>query len=183
MEINKKLLYNEVSPKLDNKPYKPGDWQKIPEIIHSDQEIKGFFGDFRFLSNFSEAIIYLDGVEYPSVELAYQAAKWQKSNRDFFTICNNEDAIIYNRNNQPDGYSPEEWETVKLEVMRFLLEQKFNNEQNPDNYEKIIKTGNKYLEETNWWNDTFWGKNLEGEGDNHLGSILMDIRNQQKDDC
>ena len=64
--------------------------------------------------------------------------------------------------------------------MRFLLEQKFNPNQNPDNYEKLIATEDKYLEETNWWGDTFWGKNLKGEGDNNLGKLLMTIRDSYR---
>lgn len=37
--------------------------------------ITGFFGRYRFLSNFHEQTVVLDGVEYPTNEHAFQAAK------------------------------------------------------------------------------------------------------------
>ncbi len=169
-------LYNEITPFSSGEPYQKDDWRKIPEIVHSDTEIKGFFGEFRFLSNFGKATVNLDGLTYPSTERAYQAAKWEADDREVFLTLTNEEAIKYNRQNNPNKWTPEEWDANKLDVMRFLLEQKFDPELNPENYQKLMDTGDKYLEETNWWNDTFWGKNLQGEGANHLGRLLMEIR-------
>jgi len=40
--------------------------------------ISEFKGDYRFLSNFYAASVYLDGILYPSVEHAFQAAKTEK---------------------------------------------------------------------------------------------------------
>lgn len=37
--------------------------------------IAQFQGEYRFLSNFAPCTVTYDGVEYPSVEHAYQAAK------------------------------------------------------------------------------------------------------------
>ncbi len=37
--------------------------------------IREFKGEFRFLSNFFPSRIYHDGIEYPTVEHAFQAAK------------------------------------------------------------------------------------------------------------
>ena len=60
--------------------------------------------------------------------------------------------------------------------MRFLLEQKFDPELNPESALKLHETGGRYLEETNWWGDRFWGKDLNGDGLNTLGQLLMEIR-------
>ena len=52
-------------------------------------------------------------------------------------------------------------------------------EQNPDLKEKLLATGNKTLIEGTWWKDTFWGIDLKtGQGQNHLGQILMEIRDE-----
>ena len=40
---------------------------------------------------------------------------------------------------------------------------------------KLLETGDRYLEETNWWGDDFWGV-CNGEGRNELGKILMKVR-------
>ena len=60
MEKNNNPLYNEAIIISSGNYYKKGDWQNIPEIQHSNSAIKGFFGEYRFLSNFGEALIQLD---------------------------------------------------------------------------------------------------------------------------
>lgn len=175
-----KRLYDEI-PFDANRPYEKGGWRNLPEIVHDECNVKGFFGDYRWLSNFGQAQIQLDGVAYPSVEIAYQAAKHAPEDRNYFFNCTSRDSIAYNRQNPPTFYTEEEWETVKVEVMRFLLEQKFNPELNPQNAQRLQETGNKYLEETNWWGDTFWGKDLNDNGKNTLGQLIMEIRANSSD--
>ena len=45
--------------------------------------------------------------------------------------------------------------------------------QNPELAKKLA-TGDRYIEETNWWGDTIW-RVYRGEGQNLLGKILMDV--------
>lgn len=170
-----KPLFDEV-PFDANRPYERGGWRQLPEIVHDEHTIKGFFGDYRWLSNFGSAIVQLDGITYPSVEVAYQAAKHAPQDRSYFFDCSSKESITYNRTHIPNFYTPEEWDRTKVEVMRFLLEQKFDPATNPEVAQKLCNTGTKYLEETNWWNDTFWGKSLQGEGLNTLGVLIMEIR-------
>lgn len=41
----------------------------------------------------------------------------------------------------------------------------------------LLDTGNKTLKEGNYWKDLYWGVDLRtGEGENHLGKILMQLR-------
>ena len=56
--------------------------------------------------------------------------------------------------------------------MRQFLIQKF--EQEPYR-QKLIETAGQYIEETNTWNDRFWGV-CNGKGKNVLGVLIMDIR-------
>ena len=46
---------------------------------------------------------------------------------------------------------------------------------NPYLAEMLVETGDRYLEESNHWNDTCWGV-CDGIGTNWLGKILMDVR-------
>ena len=64
-------MYNEI-PVIGNK-YKNGDWKIYS--IHDDKQIKGFFGNYSWLSNFYECSVWFEGGSYPSSENAYQAAK------------------------------------------------------------------------------------------------------------
>lgn len=154
----------------------PGSWRDLPEVVHDGTQIKGFFGEYRWLSNFGRAYVQLDGVDYTSVEKAYQAAKWKPEDRQYFTTCTNEESILRNRTYMPNGYDSGVWDERKLDVMRFLLEQKFDLVRNPENSDNLLATGDRYIEETNWWGDVFWGKTLDGEGENNLGKLLMDVR-------
>ena len=171
-----KLLYDEVSPFASGEQYRADGWREIPEIIHDETQVKGFFGEYRFLSNFWPAAVMLDSVVYDSVEKAYQAAKWRPEDRSYFQACTNKEAIVYNREHMPNGYSAEEWDARKVDTMRSLLRQKYDPSINPENTADLLQTNECYLEETNWWNDTFWGRNLSGEGRNQLGQLLMEIR-------
>jgi hypothetical protein len=159
-------LYNEV-PVVGNK-YSNGDWQKY--AIHDDKNIKGFFGEYRYLSNFHVADVYFDGLKYPSSECAYQAAKTlETSLREEFVSMTPSQAkkggsIIDLR---PD------WEDVKTEVMASIVFDKFYR--NIDLRRKLIETGDKYLEESNHWSDRTWGV-CKGTGENRLGRILMRTR-------
>ena len=46
---------------------------------------------------------------------------------------------------------------------------------NIDLRNKLMETGNRYLEETNHWKDRYWGV-CDGKGENNLGKILMSVR-------
>lgn len=170
-----KKLYDEI-PFDANRPYEKGGWRDLPEIVHDEFNVKGFFGDYRWLSNFGEAKVQLNEITYPSVEIAYQAAKHAPKDRDYFLGCSSKESIAYNRVNIPSFYTPEAWDTAKVGIMRSLLEQKFNAKLNPEAAQKLRDTGDRYLEETNWWGDTFWGKDLGGNGLNTLGKLIMEIR-------
>ncbi len=175
-----KILFNERGLK-PGESYEKGQWEKIAS--HNDQEIKGFFGEYRFLSNFGPAKVFLDGDEYGSVENAYQAAKYPKELRIYLKECSPKDAIDFSRANLNQAQTVEEWDAIKIQVMCDLLWQKFDPNLNPENYQKLKETGNRYLEETNYWEDTFWGVNKTeagepGVGENNLGKLLMEIREE-----
>ena len=70
-----------------------------------------------------------------------------------------------------------DWEQIKVGVMKDLVLQKFTKHK--ELKEKLLATGDAYLEETNTWNDIFWGV-CKGKGQNHLGKILMEVRKEIK---
>jgi ribA/ribD-fused uncharacterized protein len=174
----KKILFDEIGLSPDA-PYTLGQWKEIAS--HTDTEVKGFFGDFRFLNNFWPAHITLDDEPYTTVENAYQAAKYEQGDRSYLQTCTPKEAIIFAREHPLSPLSLTLWNTKKVTVMRNLLEQKFNKEINPDLYSQLKETHTKYLEETNYWNDIFWGvhktnRDDTGTGLNMLGKLLMEIR-------
>jgi hypothetical protein len=135
--------------------------------------INEFQDEYRFLSNFYYSKILYEGIEYPSVEHAFQAAKTlDKEVRLFMSkmkSCN--DVKGYGRKVD----LREDWEQVKLQVMYDLVKTKFTS----NNYlkQKLIETENEELIEGNYWNDFYWGI-CNGKGENHLGKILMKVRKE-----
>jgi ribA/ribD-fused uncharacterized protein len=178
MVASNKLLYDEA--RINSRPWKPGRWREI--AVHSDTEVRGFFGEYRFLSNFWPATIYMDKTFYRNVEIAYQAAKWKPEDRKPFLRLSEKESIVYNRENQPNGYSKNSWNQKKRFIMRNLVRQKFCTFQNPENAKLLLSTEDKYLEELNWWGDIYWGvfhrKGLPNIGKNRLGQILMATRDE-----
>jgi ribA/ribD-fused uncharacterized protein len=132
--------------------------------------INSFSGEFDFLSNFTPSEVIWMGVRYPTVEHAYQAAKSPSEviRRSFAYLSNPGQAKREGRKIQ----IREDWEEIKVNVMRSLLIQKFNN---TELFEKLKATAPHELVEGNWWNDTFWGV-CRGVGKNMLGKLLMEIR-------
>ena len=135
------------------------------------ERILGFKApEYQFLSNFARVWVDLDEWSYFSVEHAYQAAK---------TLDKKQRKIIFNTVSPGEAKRlgsalvlRQDWHAVKLKVMEDLLRQKVNTE--PFKY-KLKLTGEAYIEETNWWGDTYWGV-CKGVGDNHLGRLIMKIR-------
>lgn len=135
-----------------------------------EQNIKGFFGEYRYLSNFHVADIWYEGQFYPSTEAAYQAAKSHDPVvRLDFTWMTPSQAKKAGRTvlMRPD------WDTVKDRVMYDVCLDKFTRHE--DLKEKLLSTGNRHLEESNWWRDIYWGT-YNGKGRNQLGITLMKIR-------
>ena len=140
--------------------------------IFNENEIKGFFYEYRWLSNYHICPVMYEEVIYPSSENAYQAAKTNDLPlRKIFTeITPKESKKLGNKIG-----IPEKWNDIRYQVMYDILYDKFTR--NEDLKQMLIKTGNKYLEETVYWSDIYWAKHYKtGIGESKLGEILMKIR-------
>lgn len=138
--------------------------------------IDKFDGEYRWLSNFWPCEIVLEGESYPTVEHAYQTYK-----------TDNMIERMLIRTAATPGIAKKLGKTVKLTpifeqcfdgipfkrlLMYECLRQKFSD---PELRDKLIATGDAQLIEGNTWNDTYWGV-CNGVGENHLGKLLMQIR-------
>ncbi len=133
--------------------------------------IDSFKDKYAFLSNFAPVEVAFEFMMFPTVENAFQAAKTLDRNERFYLMfCTPGQAKRAGRKFKlrPD------WEDIKLSVMEELLRQKFNQEPFKD---KLLATGEVELVEGNSWNDVWWGV-CNGVGENHLGKLLMNIRDE-----
>lgn len=117
--------------------------------------------------------MYLNGVEYKSVEHAYQASK---------TLDPQEHEKIRNagspreaRNLGRQTVMRPDFDDIKIPLMEYLVRNKFAN--SPSLTIDLIETHDIELIEGNTWGDKFWGV-CDGKGQNHLGKILMRVRQE-----
>jgi ribA/ribD-fused uncharacterized protein len=160
------------APNEDGSPYKSGDWRRY--ALYDEFNIKGFFGEYRYLSNFYACKVRYEGLEYPSSETAYQAAKVVPDLRSKFQTMTDTQSkrawkLVGEKNLIPD------WDNIKYSVMQSVVFDKFLR--NLDIRQKLIETISKYLQESNHWGDCYWGYDIKSKnGYNHLGQILMATR-------
>lgn len=137
-------------------------------------KISRFKGKYSFLSNFYPCFVEFEGIRYPSVEHAFQAAKTFDNDQRFaFSILPTaSDAKKLGRKLKLRN----DWEQVKEEVMYECLKSKFSNK---NLKEMLLQTGYAHIEEGNNHGDMIWGT-VNGRGQNKLGKLLMRIREEIK---
>lgn len=145
-------------------------YQRTPDIQNDEGHIRGFFDEYRWASNFYACPVMWKGLTFKSSEAAYHAAKSLDPN-DWVRFTHLDAGRSKKEGRRLE--LREDWEDVKLSIMYDIVLDKFLR--NPELAEKLIATGDKHLEETNWWGDTYWGV-CKGVGENHLGEILMQVR-------
>ena len=147
--------------------------------------INSFKGKYFFLSNYYPSPVsekFKDGtiITYPTVEHAFQATKTKDISlrKQIANCATPKDAKHMGRHIS----LRKDWNDIKIQVMITYLRIKFSN---PELKQKLINTGNDYLEEGNNWHDNLYGncyceKCKDINGQNHLGRMLMQVREEAK---
>lgn len=136
--------------------------------------ITSFSGKYEFLSNFYYSPVTYEGITYPTVEHAFQAAKtFDVTERR--RISEMKTPGMAKRAGRR-VLLREDWEAVKFDIMKTLVTQKFEDEKLK---QLLLDTGDEELVEGNTWHDTCWGV-CNGVGQNNLGKILMSVRKHYK---
>jgi ribA/ribD-fused uncharacterized protein len=139
--------------------------------------IKEFREKYAPFSSFWKIPIIYESITFPSIEHAFQAGKIKS------WICKSQIARIP----YPSQVKKmlhfqgvpirKDWEDINLNLMKELVRQKFLVY--PDLNELLLNTNDEEIQEGNYWHDTFWGVDLKtGKGENHLGKILMKVREE-----
>ncbi len=141
-----------------------------------------FRGSYRFLSNFYACNIRYLGYRFPSIEHAYQAAK-------------SEDPSVHRviqgalspgrakRLGRLIRLKPT-WDEERIPLMLMFLRLKFEDSSLRP---LLLATGKESLVEENYWHDNFWGnctclRCADLLGQNHLGRLLMQVREEVGED-
>ncbi|PIR73910.1 MAG: hypothetical protein COU35_05245 [Candidatus Magasanikbacteria bacterium CG10_big_fil_rev_8_21_14_0_10_47_10] len=133
----------------------------------------GFYeGSFYMLSNFSAHEVLYKGVLYKTSEHAYQVAKFEDQTLKA-KIADAASAYLareYGQSPEGRGKNIDKVATMK-EIMRAKLEQ------HADVKRSLIETGDSIIEK-NHPLDSFWGTGSDGMGENVMGKIWMELRNE-----
>jgi len=147
------------------------------------KKINKFRGEFFFLSNFAFSPIKFARQKWPTAEHLFQALK---------TVDPSEREKIRKLKRPSEAKRlgrqvilKSNWNEKRNLHMLFVLRMKFK--QNSELTKKLLATENAILEEGNNWHDNYWGncscsrcKNIKGE--NHLGKLLMQVREELKNE-
>lgn len=144
--------------------------------LDQSNTIKHFRGDYFFLSSYYICNINYKGINYSTAEAAFQSMKTKniKERKEFIYLTPKEA-----RKKGREVSLREDWEQIKEDVMYNICLCKFN--QNQDLADKLIMTGNTYLQQESSWNDKEWGT-VNDQGENKLGKILMRVREELNKD-
>lgn len=139
-----------------------------------------FYGpheEYGFLGNWYPAAIFLKGKIWPTSEHYYQAQKFVGT--EYEEICRRlpSPRETFELSRRPDVPVDLHWDEKKLDIMKEVVRAKFT--QNPELAERLIGTGNARLIENSPVDD-YWGIGANGDGENLLGKILMDLRESMK---
>lgn len=175
--------------------------------MQKNNSIIKFSGEHYFLDNFYPCEVVFDGLTYHSSEAAFQAQKAPKEERYLFAELK-KGADVKKLGGKTGPYAMKQgsaelidWNKRSTKVMEEVVRAKFN--QNPDLAEKLIATGDLHLVEGNNHDDNLYGIQLkrvpgarkkllvdedgcyilsqeENEHNNHLGKILMKVREELK---
>ncbi|MBQ7849191.1 MAG: DUF1768 domain-containing protein [Clostridia bacterium] len=154
----------------------PGAAALLTAFVHDHPmfDVNRFHRQYEFLSNAFSAPVCWEGLTYLSAEAAFQAAKLTtRQDRLPFTTMPSGKARRPGRLLTPRP----DWETYQLQAMEEIVRAKFT--QNASLAEQLLATGDAKLINGNKWDETFWGIDLRtGGGENHLGRILMQVREE-----
>jgi ribA/ribD-fused uncharacterized protein len=147
---------------------KPCHGSIIKEYVESQKFCRNWFSNMFLM----ESPIVYEGCSYHTVESFYQAMKTNEHE----TRKNISNMTSFASKKFMQGKEPRKgFEKNKLKFMKYALQHKFAHG-TPWRKRLDSTKGHKIIEWNNW-NDTFWGKNIfNKKGENNLGKLLMEIR-------
>lgn len=130
---------------------------------------------YGFCSNFSRHPIYLKKRHWPTAEHYFQAQKFADTPHEEEVRLAPTPRIAANKGRERTRPLRTDWEAVKDTVMREALRAKFT--QHPDLQAQLLATGEAELVE-HTSRDRYWGDGGDGSDLNRLGRLLMELREQ-----
>lgn len=176
-KITKKCPFRRKSRTIKN-------LEKYRDVMLADYilnyEFIGFYPrEFFCFDNFSAFAILYKGVNYPTVEHAYQSMKFIDTAPEIakeIAQCSSPGSakMIAHKNIEKQN---KDWINISIDVMEELLRAKID--QHPFVKQKLLETKDLIICEDSPY-DSFWGIGKNRDGENHLGKLWMKLRDELK---
>lgn len=144
-----------------------------------DNEKQVFFyeNEFYCFSNYSSFMVEENGKVYMTSEHLYHCKKFdsEEVKEQIIKSRSAHDAQKISIKNK-ELIRPD-WEDVKMGIMKEILVLKLN--QHPYVKKKLLDSGDREIIE-NSWRDDFWGWGENRDGQNKLGKLWMEIRDENR---
>ena len=149
--------------------------------LDTDSQVFFYEQDFYVLSNFSAFSLMWKGLRFDTSEAAYH---WEKFNipgaesnhliQEPLRLAPSAHAAFKLAEKWVDSRR-HDWEQVRVPIMKEILRAKVDQHEYVRT--KLLATGNRELVEDSW-RDSFWGWGADGKGNNALGKLWMEIREE-----
>lgn len=133
--------------------------------------IKTFEDSYKQFSNFYIRDVIYKNILYKTREHAFQCQK-ATNQKDFEYVYHSKDPYRAKQRANHIKCEPN-WKNIRVKIMHEIVLSYF--QQHKDAKNLLLSTGTEEIQEGNTWGDKFWGV-VDGEGENWLGQILMDVR-------
>ncbi len=142
--------------------------------LDTEKQIFFYENEFYVFSNYSSFTIEWKGSLYPTSEHVYHSEKFNDENlKEQVRLARSaHDSQKFAQANV-DKYR-KDWNQIRIGIMKDILLVKV--EQHPYVKKKLLESENKELIEDSW-RDSFWGWGPNKDGENRLGKLWMEIRN------
>ena len=132
-------------------------------------------GEWGFLSNAAPCNFKLQDRVWSSVEHYYHAQKFLNfAEQESVRLCNTAQEAIQKGTSVGRSYR-QDWHRYRLGAMRDAIRAKFT--QSEELKQKLLETGDNELVRDST-HDVYWGAGAENTGQNMIGKILMEIRDE-----
>jgi ribA/ribD-fused uncharacterized protein len=148
------------------------------DTSYSDADCIYFYiGRFDAFDNYSANVIKHEGLEFYTTEHYYHWNKFADVDTELAEVIRlaRSPAEAHRLARVHRDLIPTDWNHRKLDVMRSGLEMKL--EQHPDVRAALKLTGDRRLIE-NSSDDLFWGIGRSGQGENWMGRLWMELRDE-----
>lgn len=161
----------------------PNNENELPHsrVNRPDENDPVFFypKEFYPFDNFSAFQVEWRDVLWPTVEHAYQAAKFMGVSSDVVELIKNARSP-HDAQKIANEYKVQrvtDWNEIKVGIMKEINRCKID--QHPYVLKKLLESGNRIIIEDSW-RDSEWGWGENRNGENLLGKLWMELREEYR---